>query len=1355
MSKLVRRVTLVLLSFILSLTGFGVTGFGDTGGMAQAAEPDPQAALNAKQHPYLVLHAEQYAEMRSKASQPGSVWEAMKNDAINDMNEIIYSYPVPGTTNNPPGLPETETGVKLASAARLQGAIVSTATMGYILDPANKQVYMDKTEAMINQYDQYVTPRLMSEETWYMVVQPSAGLFNMIIALDIMHDDFAAQGKLAALESKIETAMAFFFRERTAQLGWTEAVYSIRGTWGLYTKDWAMAKQGIDDYIGVQNLRINEDGMFNGGARYADERLNSPVFTRDSKSYFMDVIEFQNLQQMTGDNNYAPEKLFYNNPKFQMLFEWIYGYSFSPVTRKGYGDDYRRKEYVIFGDTGFYGRDASYIHEDLSNNFFAATASLWRMPRFSNKAFAYAGLAHGNPEQPMGRLWHYLFYNDVDFPEPAPIPSRIFPTGNAIFYEQWDDYQTSNQILSGYLWSVQRRGSHSRYDMNAIHLTAYGENVLMGVGYPGYTEMMNNQTYFLNSVSHNTLMIDGQKHALEYGAGLEKHSNGNLEAITNKDFGYASGSTGKVGTVPHALTNGEHIRNFIQVNGKNGVNGYWVLFDDVDAVDTGATANLLLHPATVSPIETVADKQEYLSDINVYLTTSVEEATVDLSIFYGTEPESLTFENGEFTSFGRTFPTKYLQSNYATDAEGKKSIVTVLFPHDAVHAKADMTRIAGTGYTGASIQQGSNVIDYALESDGSAAVHHEGTSFQGLSALYRKLGSDNGYYFLRKGRSFDHGTVVRTGFSSDSDISIYMDGAQGNVIAPETTDMVFYHKDIKSVLLNGTPAVIKAIGKDWVKIEVPAGSYDISLEMLKTTGAAPLTATITSIASVNPVTREVNLSGAISSGAGKDIQIKVMNASNEIDYMNHTVSDASGNYSFTYTLDEAIEGSYSVYVSGTNVDTPVSDAFSYLISSTDTSSDSETPSEWSNGTATILDVPQGLLTSTGSNTGIETTAVLDVESGKAKADIPAQAISDALDQVIADANGVKTLEIHIPKVDGAAGYESILPGSLIQASKKTVEIKVATELGVVTLPNNLLGSRNNSQPEHISLTITMADISTLDESTKSAIGNKPVIDLSLSVDGSRINWNNPEAAVIVSVPYEPSDSEKLQPEHIVVWYIDASGSIVSVPSGKYDEATGFVTFRTTHFSTYAVSFVVKSFADLSAHQWAKKEIEVLASKGVINGTSPYTFVPSDTITRADFLMLLIQALGIEAKDEAGFEDVTPADYYYPAVSAARKLGIAEGSGGNLFHPKAPITRADMMVLVARALNNTGHLRNEVSDSYLSGFTDQDEIAPYAKDSVNLLVQEGIVMGTGEAILPKDSTTRAEAAVLIYRVYYLQ
>lgn len=54
----------------------------------------------------------------------------------------------------------------------------------------------------------------------------------------------------------------------------------------------------------------------------------------------------------------------------------------------------------------------------------------------------------------------------------------------------------------------------------------------------------------------------------------------------------------------------------------------------------------------------------------------------------------------------------------------------------------------------------------------------------------------------------------------------------------------------------------------------------------------------------------------------------------------------------------------------------------------------------------------------------------------------------------------------------------------------------------------------------------------------------------------------------------------------------------------------------------------KTFDDLGSVTWAKKQIEVLASKGVLKGVSQTEYAPQAAITRADYLYYLVRTLGL-------------------------------------------------------------------------------------------------------------------------------
>jgi chitodextrinase/O-glycosyl hydrolase len=175
----------------------------------------------------------------------------------------------------------------------------------------------------------------------------------------------------------------------------------------------------------------------------------------------------------------------------------------------------------------------------------------------------------------------------------------------------------------------------------------------------------------------------------------------------------------------------------------------------------------------------------------------------------------------------------------------------------------------------------------------------------------------------------------------------------------------------------------------------------------------------------------------------------------------------------------------------------------------------------------------------------------------------------------------------------------------------------------------------------------------------------------------------------------------------------------------------------------------------SKYDWASVAINTLYANGIIKGTSESTFSPDKKITRADFVVLLVRALGLTADIESNFSDVNETAYYYEALAIAKKLGIITGVDASRFNPDGEISRQDMMVIAARAMTAAGRLTMNGSEDELSGFKDADDISGYAKDSVAALIREGIIKGDGKSIHAGGTTTRAQAAVVIFRIYTYQ
>ncbi|MFD0673080.1 chitobiase/beta-hexosaminidase C-terminal domain-containing protein [Cohnella sp. GCM10027633] len=341
------------------------------------------------------------------------------------------------------------------------------------------------------------------------------------------------------------------------------------------------------------------------------------------------------------------------------------------------------------------------------------------------------------------------------------------------------------------------------------------------------------------------------------------------------------------------------------------------------------------------------------------------------------------------------------------------------------------------------------------------------------------------------------------------------------------------------------------------------------------------------------------------------------------------------------------------------------------------------------------------------------------------------------------------LAFDIPASKQSIGYAIELPASAFGQDDSFKRIEIASPIGTIGVPASMF-DRTALPGKTIEIRIAEADRGKLSDRAKAEIGDRPIIDLSVWSGGNAIAWNDPASPITVSIPYKPAQGE--DPEHIVVRYIDGQGNIVAVPSGRYDETTGTVTFTTTHFSVYSVAYVRSSFEDLASVPWAGHAVGVLTAKGIVNGVSESSFDPDGVMTRADFLVLLVRALSLSGQQGERFADVRSGVYYEEAVRVARGLGIAAGTGNGRFVPLAPITRADMIVLAERALKAAGFELAAAPASPLGQFADASDIPAYAEASFVSFVSEGIVLGDGNRIAPNAASTRAQAAVLLYRIY---
>lgn len=185
-----------------------------------------------------------------------------------------------------------------------------------------------------------------------------------------------------------------------------------------------------------------------------------------------------------------------------------------------------------------------------------------------------------------------------------------------------------------------------------------------------------------------------------------------------------------------------------------------------------------------------------------------------------------------------------------------------------------------------------------------------------------------------------------------------------------------------------------------------------------------------------------------------------------------------------------------------------------------------------------------------------------------------------------------------------------------------------------------------------------------------------------------------------------------------------------------------------------VSLMSKSaFQDINGH-WAQSFIELATALGLTNGISSAEYKPNASVSRAEFAVMLVRTLerlyGISAdpsQSSFGFKDVSAKAWYADEVAAAAQLNLVQGNGEQ-FHPDAPVTRQEAVVMLMRAIELAG-LDTSRFDSGQLFYADQANISVWALTAVQQAQAAKLVQGNDQnRFMPLANMTRAELAKLL-------
>ncbi|MCX7615582.1 MAG: S-layer homology domain-containing protein, partial [Clostridiales bacterium] len=178
----------------------------------------------------------------------------------------------------------------------------------------------------------------------------------------------------------------------------------------------------------------------------------------------------------------------------------------------------------------------------------------------------------------------------------------------------------------------------------------------------------------------------------------------------------------------------------------------------------------------------------------------------------------------------------------------------------------------------------------------------------------------------------------------------------------------------------------------------------------------------------------------------------------------------------------------------------------------------------------------------------------------------------------------------------------------------------------------------------------------------------------------------------------------------------------------------------------------KYFSDVLNSEWYSTAVNFIASKNIATGAGSKRYYPDATLTRGQFIALLMKAYSIKP-DATSSDNFTDAGntYYTGYLSAAKQMGITQGVGKNQYNPNGQISRQDMVVILYRCLKTLGKLPVSAVHVSLSDFADSNIIAAYAKNAFLRFVSCGAITGSNHKLNPEGVTTRSQMAQIFYNL----
>ena len=372
-------------------------------------------------------------------------------------------------------------------------------------------------------------------------------------------------------------------------------------------------------------------------------------------------------------------------------------------------------------------------------------------------------------------------------------------------------------------------------------------------------------------------------------------------------------------------------------------------------------------------------------------------------------------------------------------------------------------------------------------------------------------------------------------------------------------------------------------------------------------------------------------------------------------------------------------------------------------------------------------------------------------------------VADIVKEITAEKS---VIPISLGEVASGETAKANVPGNLFsEAGKKNADAKVeiSTKDGSYELPVNEINTEElakelgieNADDLNISISVNVVDTTETQDSVDKNGLNLASKIIEFTVIASNADGSATKTISRFSQYVERNivGEKEFTSNNSVAVRINDDGTFDSIPT-LFDGKNA--TIKSLTNSKYTIVENDKTFSDVDNNEsWAEGYIETLASKYIIKGKDNGLYAPQEEMTRLQFTLLLVRALGLPQEEyTADFRDLTGEEWFSADVMAAVNAGIISGKLDNSFAPYEKITRAQAAVMMKRAMDIKflNYDKSQLdSTKQLSDFNDSDKVEGWkeASESIEAIYQAGIVSGKENgAFDPFGDTKRDQMAKIL-------